>query len=289
MVFSAAETYILSVSHCRQLRTTTNLLLLSLAVADFLVGFLQMPVEILLLHGCWILGDVICAVNYFLAFLIVGVSVGNILLISVDRYVAICKPMFYTTKVTMKRVQICICLCWILSAFHTSWMLRDVLAQPGRYNSCYGECVLVVNYEEGVFDLFISFFGPITVVVVLYMRVFVVAVSQARAMRSQTVAVTIQYSNSVNARRSQVKAAMTLGIVVVVFLLCSCPYYAFTVAAESSMLGGASAVSVVWLLYINSCLNPVIYVFFYPWFRKSIKHIVTLQTLKPGSFGANIM
>lgn len=248
-----------------------------------------MPVEILLLHGCWILGDVICVVNHFLAFLIVGVSVGNILLISVDRYVAICEPMFYTTKVTMKRVQICICLCWILSAFHASWMLRDTLVQPGRYNSCYGECVLVVNYEEGVFDLFISFFGPITVILVLYTRVFVVAVSQARAMHSQTVTVTIQHSNSVNARRSQMKAAMTLGIVMVVFLLCSCPYYAFIVAAESSMLGGASAVSEVWLLYINSCLNPVIYVFFYPWFRKSIKHIVTLRTLKPSSFGANIM
>ncbi|XP_040913493.1 trace amine-associated receptor 13c-like [Toxotes jaculatrix] len=280
---------IISISHFRQLHTTTNLLLLSLAVADFLVGLLQMPVLLLHNQGCWILGDIICAVHYFLGFLVISVSVGNMVLISVDRYIAICDPMFYSTKVTLKTVQLCVCLCWIFSSVHSTWILRDVLEQPGRYNSCYGDCLVVVNFAEGVVDLVVTFLGPIVVITLLYLRVFVVAVSQARAMRSHIATVTLQRSETVKAKRSEIKAARTLGIVVAVFLLCSCPYYSFAVAAENNLVGASSAGIEIWLLYFNSCLNPVIYVFFYPWFRKSIKHIATLHILQPGSCDTNFL
>ncbi|XP_059198352.1 trace amine-associated receptor 13c-like [Centropristis striata] len=280
---------IVSISHFRQLNTPTNLLLLSLAVSDFLVGFPQMPVEIILYDGCWILGDLMCAVNYFLGALTVSVSVGNMVLISVDRYVAICDPMFYSTKVTPQRVQQCICLCWIISGLHNSWLLRDLLKQPGRYNSCYGDCAIVINYVEGAVDLVLSFFGPILVIIVLYMRVFVVAVSQARAMRSHIAAVKLQDSKTITVKKSELKAARTLGVVVVVFLLCSLPYYCFSVAAEDNLVGSASAAVQIWMLYLNSCINPVIYVFFYPWFKKSIKIIVTLQILQPRSSETNML
>ncbi|XP_074514043.1 trace amine-associated receptor 13c-like [Sebastes fasciatus] len=280
---------IISISHFRKLHTTTNLLLLSLAVADFLVGVLQMPFEILLFQGCWILGDFLCAANFFLGFVITSASVGIMLLISVDRYVAICDPMFYSIKVTPKSVQVCICLCWMFSAFHNSWMQWDFLKQPGRYNSCYGECVLVVNYVAGTVDLVVSFFGPITVIIVLYMRVFVVAVSQARTMRSHIAAVTLQHSKKVTTKKSEMKAAKNLGVVVVVFLLCFSPAYCYILAAESNLVEASYAASQIWLLYLNSTLNPVIYAFFYPWFRKSIKLIVTLQIVKPGSCEANVL
>uniref|UniRef100_A0A3B4YXW6 G-protein coupled receptors family 1 profile domain-containing protein n=1 Tax=Seriola lalandi dorsalis TaxID=1841481 RepID=A0A3B4YXW6_SERLL len=274
---------IISISHFRQLHTTTNLLLLSLAVTDFLVGLLQMPAEILLFRGCWILGDFICAVNHFLGYLIVSVSVGSMVLISIDRYMAICDPMFYNTKVTLRRVQYCVCLLWIFSAVHSTWILRDFLKQPEKYNSCYGECVVAVSYIEGAVDLVVTFLGPILIITLLYIRVFVVAVSQARAMRSHIAAVTLQRSQTVKAKKSEIKAARTLGVVIAMFLLCNSPYYCFAVAAESNMVGATSSAIELWLVYFNSCLNPVIYVFFYPWFRKAIKHIVTLQILQPGS------
>ncbi|XP_058508744.1 trace amine-associated receptor 13c-like [Solea solea] len=271
------------------LHTTTNLLLLSLAVADFLVGLLQMPLLLLQNQGCWFLGDVICVVYYCLGFLVVSVSVGSMVLISVDRYIAICNPMFYTTRVTLTRVKLCVCLCWIFSSVHSSWILRGVLKQPDMYNSCYGSCVVVVGFAEGLVDLIATFLCPILIISVLYLRVFVVAVSQARAMRSQIVVVTVVHSQTLKAMKSEIKAARTLGIVLVVFLLCTCPYSCFAVAAETALLGASYSLIMLWLVYLNSTFNPVIYVFFYPWVRKTIKHIFTLQILQPGSRDVSVM
>ncbi|XP_042370951.1 trace amine-associated receptor 13c-like, partial [Plectropomus leopardus] len=280
---------IISISHFRQLHTTTNILLLSLAVADFLVGLVQMPAEMLLFQGCWILGEIMCAFMYFLGPIPICASVGNMVLISADRYIAICDPMFYSTKVTLRRVQFCVSACWIGATMYNVWTLRNSVEDPERFSTCYGECIYLVNFVEGVLDIILSFFAPILVIIVLYVRIFVVAVSQARAMRSHVAAAAQQRSKTVTPKKSEMKAARTLGVVVVVFLLCFCPYYCFTIAGENVMLTAYNAVFQVWLLYFNSCLNPVIYVFLYPWFRKSIKQIVTFQILKPGSSDTNIL
>ncbi|XP_067372875.1 trace amine-associated receptor 13c-like [Channa argus] len=270
---------IVAISHYRQLHTPTNLLLLSLAVSDFIVGIQQMPVGIVIWQGCWFLGDIVCILNSLLGFITNTVSVGNMVLISVDRYVAICEPMYYHTKVTVTAVNLCVCLCWMFSVLYSSWILRDLFKKPDRYVSCYGECAVAISYIEGTVDFILTFAGPITVIVVLYMRVFVVAVSQARAMRSHVSVVKLQFSVNVAAKKSELKAARNLGVVVVVFLLCFSPYYFLSVKGGNNL----DVALQIYLLYFNSCLNPVIYALFYPWFRKAVKHIVTLQILQPGS------
>ncbi|XP_044073782.1 trace amine-associated receptor 13c-like [Siniperca chuatsi] len=279
---------IISISHFKQLHTPTNLLLLSLAVSDFFVGLL-MFFQIMLIDGCWFLGDLMCILYQYLAYIITSASVGNMVLISVDRYVAICDPLHYSTKVTQKRVQVCVSLCWICSILFQSLVLKDNLEQPGRYISCSGECVVVSNYIAGLADLVLSFIGPVVVIIVLYMRVFVVAVSQARAMRSHIVAVTIQGSVKVVVKKSEIKAARTLGVVIFVFLICLCPYYFAAITGQDALLSASSAAFVICLFYFNSCLNPIIYAFFYPWFRKCLKLIVTLQILQPDSCEVNIL
>ncbi|XP_038575871.1 trace amine-associated receptor 13c-like [Micropterus salmoides] len=279
---------IISVSHFRQLHTPTNILLLSLAVSDFLVGLLLMPVEILRKTSCWFLGDLMCSLYICVSYSIPSASVGNMVLISLDRYVAICDPLHYTTRITVRRVKLCVCLCWFCSVFYSSVVLKDDLTQPGRYNSCYGDCVVLFDHTADAIDLALTFIVPVTVIIVLYMRVFVVAVSQARAMRSHITAVILQRSVTLTAKKSELKAARTLGVLVVVFLICLFPYYGMTLAGDS-LLNTSSAFLGIYLFYFNSCLNPVIYAMFYPWFRKSVKLIVTLQILQPGSCEANIL
>ncbi|KAM9347529.1 trace amine-associated receptor 13c-like [Symphorus nematophorus] len=279
---------VISISHFKQLHTPTNLLLLSLAVSDFFVGLL-MFFQILLIDGCWFLGDLMCVAYYILDFIITSASIGTMVLISVDRYIAICDPLHYSTKVTVREATICICICWVCSVIYNSLIMTNNLKHPGRYNSCSGECVIVIDYVAGLADLLLTFVGPVTGIIVLYMRVFVVAVSQAHAMRSHIAAVTLQFSASATAKKSEMKAARTLGVVIVVFLLCLCPYFCVTLTSEENLLNASSAAFVICLFYLNSCLNPLIYAFFYPWFRKSVKLIATLQVLQPDSCETNIM
>ncbi|XP_029932263.1 trace amine-associated receptor 13c-like [Myripristis murdjan] len=279
---------IISISHYRQLHTPTNLLLLSLAVSDFLMGLL-MPGNNGLVGGCWYLNDLICSLYYFGCFILFSTSVGHMVLISVDRYVAICDPLRYPTKVTPRRVKLCVCLCWLCAVSFNCLLLKDHLRQPSRYISCRGECMLVIDHIAGVVDLALTFTSPITVIVVLYMRVFVVAVSQARAMRSHIVSVTLQRSGTVTAKKSEWKAARTLGVVVAVFLICFIPYYYLSLAGQDTVNTAFSVPFENWLLYCNSCLNPLIYALFYPWFRKTVKLIVTLQILQPNSCETNVL
>ncbi|XP_037345012.1 trace amine-associated receptor 13c-like [Pungitius pungitius] len=275
---------IISISHFKQLQTPTNLLLLSLAVSDSFVGLL-MIFRIMLIDDCWLLGDLMCSLWLILASIIITSSVGTMVLISVDRYVAICYPLHYFTKIKPKRVQVCVCLCWMFAALFNSLMLRNNLQYPGRYNSCIGECVIYTNYIANIFDLIVTFLFPITVIIILYIRIFVVAVYQARAMRSHITVVTMK----VTVKKSEMKAARNLGVVVVVFLICICPYFCFTLTSQNKSYTALFVTIGIWLVHFNSCLNPLIYAILYPWFRKSIKFIVTLQILKPGSCRTNML
>ena len=245
--------------------------------------------KILLTEGCWLLGDFMCAVYRVMSWISTEASIATMVLISVDRYVAICDPLHYSSKITLRRVTFSSCFCWIWSVLYSCFMLKDNLIQPGRYNSCSGECVIVINHITEIVDLVLYFIVPVAVIVILYMRVFVVAVSQARAMRSHIQATTRQTSVKVTAKKSEMKAARTLGVVVVVFLICVCPYFCVLLTGQDSVINASTSAFVICLFYFNSCLNPLIYALFYVWFRKSIRLIVTLKILQPNSCDTNIL
>uniref|UniRef100_A0A8C5EXG6 G-protein coupled receptors family 1 profile domain-containing protein n=1 Tax=Gouania willdenowi TaxID=441366 RepID=A0A8C5EXG6_GOUWI len=223
----------------RKLHTPTNFLLLSLAVSDFSVGFVWVFL-ILLIDGCWFLGADWCVFNTVLGSVVASASIGTVVLISVDRFVAVCDPMHYQTKVTKNRANICIVLCWVGSILFHCLRLNNIVENPGQFDS-----------------------------LVLYVRVFIVAVSQAQAMRSHVTVVTLQSSLKVN--RSELKAARTLGVVVVVFLMCLTPFYLVSLTSGFGVKSTSSYIFVIGLFFFNSLLNPVIYVFLYPWFRKCVK------------------
>ncbi|KAK2848602.1 hypothetical protein Q5P01_008436 [Channa striata] len=241
------------------------------------------------LSSCWLFGDFICSIYVYMGSIINGASLGNMILISVDRYVAICDPLHYPTRVSVTIVKMCVCMCWTCSVVYNGLILKDNLTQPGRQRRCYGQCVERADGISAMVDDVLSSVAPVAVIIILYLRVFVVAVSQARAMRSHVAAVTLQVSGIETTKKSELKAARTLGVVVLVFLICFCPYYSRSfVPADSVDFRLYSMVS-YFLLKTNPSLNPVIYALFYHWFRKSIRLILSLQILQPGSRETNML
>ncbi len=283
--FALNNNTLIIISPNRQLHTTTNLILLSLAVSDLLVGLAVMPLAIILQQSCGIVGKTTCTISLLLGFTLTSASVGTMVLISVDRYVAICDPLHYSSMITRSRVKICVSLCWLFSVCYSFIILKDNLSQIYLSKSCYQDCTVIINHISGAVDLILTFFSPVTVIIVLYMRVFVVAVSQARIMRSQVSAVE---SKIVTVRKSEMRAARTLGITLLVFILCLCPYFCPSLVGQDTPAGADSSPQ-LWLFYCNSSFNPLIYALFYPWFRKAVKITVSLQILRPGSHWVSIM
>nr|XP_055063088.1 trace amine-associated receptor 13c-like [Misgurnus anguillicaudatus] len=268
---------IISISHFKKLHTPTNMLILSLAVSDLLVGLTVMPLEATkLIETCWYFGDTICKLFLIIMGLLLGTSLSNLVLIAVDRYVAVCHPLLYPQKITMTRTITIICLCWF---FSSAYSIAMIVISPRKY-TCYGECITMLTFFWSIADLFVSFLLPCTIIISLYLRIFYVAHQQVKVINSLMRSEKHLTEGSVR-RKSESKAALTLGIIVTVYLFCWIPFFILSLT-PNTRLTSAIAYFMLWMLYINSGLNPLIYAIFYPWFRTSVKHILNLsKTFEP--------
>uniref|UniRef100_A0AAY5EI31 G-protein coupled receptors family 1 profile domain-containing protein n=1 Tax=Electrophorus electricus TaxID=8005 RepID=A0AAY5EI31_ELEEL len=269
---------ILSISQFKQLHTPTNLLILSLAVADLLVGIVVMPVNMMQLRdSCWYLGKMACTIVLVIDFISVLASLCTMVFIAVDRYIAISDPLIYSTKITVCKTSLLIILGWSCSLLYILIYLyfNDHLLQSQILSRCHGECILIIKSSWVIIDLVISFLCPCSVIVILYSIIFTLARRQAKAVRSVLNATSNRHRAKVS-KSSNSKAAKTLGIVVCVYLALWIPFYLCSPSVQNMTSLSLVWTVLAWLIYINSSLNPVIYAIFYPWFRASAKYIMTL-------------
>uniref|UniRef100_A0A8C1IEJ3 G-protein coupled receptors family 1 profile domain-containing protein n=1 Tax=Cyprinus carpio TaxID=7962 RepID=A0A8C1IEJ3_CYPCA len=250
---------IISISHFKKLHTPTNLIILSLAVADMLVG-LVMPIEaIYLIEMCWYFGDTFCGLYSIFFAMLLSASLSNLVLIAVDRYVAVCHPLLYPQKITMTKTLISICLSWVFSSTY--------------------KCSVMMSFAWGITDLIVCFIFPCIQIISLYLRIFYVVHQQVKVINTLMKGGKCVNEGSVR-RKSESKAALTLGIIVTVYLLCWIPYYICSISGVSS----TTITVLLWVLHINSGLNPMVYALFYPWFKKTVKLILTLKIFQPNNF-----
>ncbi|XP_036451454.1 trace amine-associated receptor 6-like [Colossoma macropomum] len=275
-------------SSCRkELHTPTNLLILSLAVADLLVGLFVMPVKIMqLIDSCWYLGKQACSISEMIIALSVLASLCNLVFIAVDRYIAVSDPLLYSSRITVCKMSIFLILVWSFCLLYliTYFYFNDHLLQSQMSVRCYGECVVLLKYSWLIIDLVFFFLAPCSVIVVLYSIIFNVARRQAKAVRAVTNSVSHKISST-----SETKAAKTLGIVIFVYLACWIPYYVSSLSVESITTVSMVWTVFSWILYINSFVNPLIYAIFYPWFRESAKYIISCQIFKSSSLRFNLL
>ncbi|XP_076876916.1 trace amine-associated receptor 6-like [Brachyhypopomus gauderio] len=270
---------IISISHFKQLHTPTNLLILSLAVADLLVGLVVMPVNIMQLKdSCWYLGKMTCIVALIINFISMSASVCNMVFIAGDRYIAISDPLLYSTKVTVCKMSLLIILGWSCSLLYILMYLyfNDHLLQSQIVSRCHGECILVLKYSLTTVDLVISFLCPCSIIIILYSVIFTLAKRQAKAVRSVLNATSNKHRANIS-KSSNSKAAKTLGIVVGVYFALWIPVSLCSLLVQNFTSMSLVWTVLIWLLCINSSVNPLIYAIFYPWFRASAKYILTCR------------
>ncbi|XP_037403356.1 trace amine-associated receptor 13c-like [Pygocentrus nattereri] len=274
-------------SSCRkELHTPTNLLILSLAVADLLVGLIVMPVKIMeLIDSCWYLGKIACSVSPIIYYLSMSASLCSLIFIAVDRYIAVSDPLLYSTRVTVYKMSVFIMMCWSICSFYAIIYLytNDHLLLSQISSDCYGECVVFVKYSWVISDLVIGFLAPCSVILVLYSIIFNVARRQARAVRAVKIGASKKH-RAEPSHSSETKAAKTLGIIVFVYLACWIPFYVTSLSVESVTSSSMVWTVFGWLLYMNSSAYPLIYAMFYPWLRESAKRVLSCGIFKSFSF-----
>ncbi|XP_058249078.1 trace amine-associated receptor 13c-like [Hemibagrus wyckioides] len=275
---------IISVLHFKQLHTPTNMLVLSLAVSDFLVAALLMPVMFIwTIESCWIFGRDFCTVFWLICGFLLIISIYNIALIAVDRYLALSNPFLYMNRVSVRITCVVIVLDWCVVGVY---ILALMYFNRNFTNSvmCSGECFYLINEIWTVIDLVYSLIFPLSVIIIFYTRIFVIAKKHATAIRelnNHTRPKTQKITS--HSMKSERKAAKVLGILVSVFLVCLFPYYIYSLLGDVFEIQTETFQKITILVCLNSTINPVIYALFYPWFRRCVKLIITLQIFQTDS------
>ncbi|XP_055617201.1 cholecystokinin receptor type A-like isoform X2 [Toxorhynchites rutilus septentrionalis] len=102
----------------RRMRTITNLFLLNLAVSDLFLGVFCMPFTLVgTLLRDFIFGKVMCKLLPYLQASSVAVSAWTLVIISVERYYAICHPLRSRRRQTLSHAYRLIALIWCGSLF----------------------------------------------------------------------------------------------------------------------------------------------------------------------------
>ncbi|XP_067273111.1 trace amine associated receptor 15 [Pseudorasbora parva] len=272
---------IISITVFKQLHTPANLLILSLALSDFLVGVCLMPVEsIRSINSCFYMGKSHCTIFHIIMSILGSASLINIMLVAIDRYFAVCDPLQYMSKMTMRKTMICISLGWTASIGYN--LVPVYLGNSNRTGAiviCLRECAVAVSSAWGPADLIVSFIAPCLVMLILYVKILTVALRQAKVI-SNFAKKRVSQTNLKSSRKSEMKATKTLSTIVFVYFICWVPWYISMLNMKQFQTSSVSLSALLCLFYTNSCINPFIYAISYPWFKRSVKLVISLKILQ---------
>ncbi|KAA8594023.1 hypothetical protein FQN60_004857, partial [Etheostoma spectabile] len=104
---------ILIILHFKDMKTTTNLYLSSMAVSDLLI-FLCLPFDLYRLwkYVPWLFGEVVCRFYHYIFEGCTSATILHIMALSVERYLAISFPLRSKGVLTRRRVQYIILALW---------------------------------------------------------------------------------------------------------------------------------------------------------------------------------
>ncbi|XP_058790143.1 muscarinic acetylcholine receptor DM1 isoform X2 [Phymastichus coffea] len=160
----------------KQLQTISNYFLFSLAVADFAIGLISMPLfTVYTVLGYWPLGAHVCDTWLALDYLASNASVLNLLIISFDRYFSVTRPLTYRAKRTTARAAIMIGCAWGISLIlWPPWIYSWPYFEGKRTVpelACYIQFI-ETNHYITFGTAIAAFYVPVSVMMVLYWRIW---------------------------------------------------------------------------------------------------------------------
>ncbi|XP_072551033.1 trace amine-associated receptor 1-like [Salminus brasiliensis] len=278
---------IITILHFKQLHMPTNYLVLSLAVTDLLLGALYMPpCMVQSVETCWYLGTLFCKIYNSSGIMLCTASILNLSFISIDRYYAVCHPLLYHHKITSFVTVIMIVICWSVSTavgFGIIFLEINILGIEEFYYenvACEGGCVLFQSMASSTASSVLSFYFPGVVMLSIYIKIFRVAQKQAKSIQDSK----CKNTQTVISKEER-KATKTLAVILGVFLSLWMPFFICNILNPFT---GYSIPPIffdmlAWIGLMNSTCNPIVYAFFYKWFRKAFRMLISGQIFQSGS------
>ncbi|XP_030069339.1 trace amine-associated receptor 13c [Microcaecilia unicolor] len=286
----------------RQFKTCQGYLKTSLALADLAVGMVVVPYSVYrevnrLAYGveeqdepgpsgslytslpCFILGPLYAWCTF--------VSITTIFLLSVERSVAVFKPLHKKAVITKKRTAYLIAFSWILSLSLAVVPMIFNEQITLEYSCCSKMCNYVLNAPSlnetdwNVMLLFPTFdFSLLSGTFAINFVTFA-AIRQYCKVRKQ---MSLDAQNT--ARKlsfSDITAARTIGILTFAFSASFIPIAVFVVGNVLGYEWCEFSFYAFWILTLNSCWNVVIYSVRDQKFRQGVRELFTSEVLKSPS------
>ncbi|XP_051983323.1 5-hydroxytryptamine receptor 1F [Xyrauchen texanus] len=161
----------------RKLHQPANYLICSLAVTDLLVAVLVMPVSIVYIaEETWVLGPIVCHLWLGIDVTCCTCSILHLAAIALDRYRAITDAVAYSEKRTCKRAIITIFALWVLSVLVSLpplvWRKFPSVERKDGERQVMDCWIEHDHVAFTVYSTFGAFYIPLTLILVLYYKIY---------------------------------------------------------------------------------------------------------------------
>ncbi|XP_059184203.1 adenosine receptor A1-like [Centropristis striata] len=168
----------LAVTRNKKLRTVTNYFLVSLAVADILVGLVAIPCAVLTDLGRPRHNLPLCLVLLSMLMVLTQSSILSLLAVAAERYMAILLPFKYQRIMSPRNAQLALLATWGLGAITGTVPLMDWRRQTDS-DYCIFTCVVDMSYMV-YFNFFCCLLVPLVAMFIIYGHIFLTVHRQLR-------------------------------------------------------------------------------------------------------------
>lgn len=171
----------LVIAYNRTMHTNTNYYLFNLAIADTLYLLFGLPFEIHMFwyNYPWLFGEIFCKVKSLISEACSYASVLTIVAFSMERYLAICHPLYTHVMNSFRRVIFVIGMIWIISLlsalpFAYYRYLNYVYYPPENGNRIDETAICIMRATfKGLYETstIIFFIIPLFVLIIMYARI----------------------------------------------------------------------------------------------------------------------